>query len=181
VGCRRVIRAKWVKKASLAVPNAKRAVREGSVLVAKSAHWDLQEKEMTVMRRNVDNVHWAKQQRVKVLLNAMLVIRDNLETPKVIVPSARLVPIKPTEVKETVSNAHWESRTLIPKQHAVVVALVRLAKPKVIVPHARLDSTKIPKEKQSAVKPATRQKKYPTKTVPGVNCHRGVPAKWANI
>jgi hypothetical protein len=23
--------------------------------------------------------------------------------------------------------------------------------------------------------------KYPTKKVPGVNCHRGVPAKWANI
>ena len=79
------------------------------------------------------------------------------------------------------SNAHWESRTLTPKQHAVVVALVRLAATKASAKNAQLDSIKIPKEKQSAVKPATRQKKYPTKTVPGVNCHRGVPAPRANI
>ena len=64
---------------------------------------------------------------------------------------------------------------------AVVVTLVRLAKPKVFVQNARRVSTKTPKAKQSAVTPATRQKKYPTLTVPGVNCHRGVPAKWANI
>ena len=59
--------------------------------------------------------------------------------------------------------------------------LVYLVVRKAFAKHARLDSIKIPKEKQSAVKTVTRQKKYPTLTVPGVNCHRGVPAKWANI
>ena len=44
-----------------AAPNAKRAVRGHSVMVAKIARWDLQEKEMTLMRRNVDNVTWGKQ------------------------------------------------------------------------------------------------------------------------
>ena len=46
-----------------AAPNAKRAVRGHSVMVVKSAPWDLQEKEMTLMRRNADNVNWVKQRR----------------------------------------------------------------------------------------------------------------------
>ena len=111
----------------------------------------------------------------------MLVMLEDLAKPKVSVQHARLASIKTTKVKTNASNAHWESRTLTPKQHAVVVALVRLAATKASAKSAQLDSIKIPKEKQSAVKPATRQQKYPTKTVPGVNCHRGVPAKWANI
>ena len=48
----------------VAVPNAKRAVRGRSVMVAKIARWDLQEKAMTLMRRNADNVHWGKPQRL---------------------------------------------------------------------------------------------------------------------
>ena len=48
----------------VAAPNAKCAVRGRSVRVAKIAPWDLQEKEMTVMRRNADNVTWGKQRRL---------------------------------------------------------------------------------------------------------------------
>ena len=58
----------------VAVPNAKRAVRGRSVMVAKSAHWDLQEKEMTMMRRNADIVTWGKQRRWQVRRRAVGVI-----------------------------------------------------------------------------------------------------------
>ena len=58
----------------MAVRNAKRAVRGRSARVAKIAHWDLQEKEMTLMRRNADNVNWGKQRRWKVRPRAVGVI-----------------------------------------------------------------------------------------------------------
>jgi hypothetical protein len=58
----------------MAVQNAKRAVRGRSVRVAKIARWGLQEKEMTLMRRNADNVNWAKQRRWKVRPRAVGVI-----------------------------------------------------------------------------------------------------------
>jgi hypothetical protein len=58
----------------MAVQNAKRAVRGRSVRVAKIAHWDLQEKEMTLMRRNADNVNWVKQRRWKAWPRAVGVI-----------------------------------------------------------------------------------------------------------
>ena len=58
----------------MAVRNAKRAVRGRSARVAKIAHWDLQEKEMTLMRRNADNVTWGKQRRLKVRPRAVGVI-----------------------------------------------------------------------------------------------------------
>ena len=64
----------WGGRLPVAVPNAKRAVRGGSVMVAKSAHWDLQEKEVTLMRRNADNVPWGKQRRMKVRPRAVAVI-----------------------------------------------------------------------------------------------------------
>ena len=54
-----------------AVQNAKRAVRGRSVMVAKSALWDLQDKEMTLMRRSADNVTWGKQRRLKVRRRAV--------------------------------------------------------------------------------------------------------------
>ena len=47
----------------VAVQNANRAVQGRSVMVAKVAHWDLQDKEMTLMRRSADHVHWGKQRR----------------------------------------------------------------------------------------------------------------------
>ena len=58
----------------VAVSNAKRAVRGRSAMVAKIAHLGLQEKEMTLMRRNADNVHWGKQRRLKVQVPAVGVI-----------------------------------------------------------------------------------------------------------
>ena len=71
--------------------------------------------------------------------------------------------------------------TSMPKQHAVLVTLVRLKAAKVFVKLVRPGSIKIPKVKKSAVILAPHQQKYPTAKVPGANCHRGVPAKWANI
>ena len=64
----------WGGRPPVAVPNAKRAVRGRSVMVATSAHWDLQEKEVTLMRRNADNVPWGKQRRMKVRPRAVAVI-----------------------------------------------------------------------------------------------------------
>ena len=133
-----------------------------------------------MMLPSANNVNWAKQP-LKVPPNVILAMLEHLAKPKVSVLHAQMASIKTTKVKMNASNAHWESRTSTPKQHAVVVALVRLAATKASAKIAQLDSIKIPKEKQSAVKAATRQQKYPTKTVPVVNCHRGVPAKWVNI
>ena len=121
-----------------AVPNAKRVVRGRLVMGVKIVHWVLPETEATTMQRNVNNVNWVKQQRVKVPLNAMLVMLEHLAKPKVSVQHARLASIKTTKAKMNASNAHWESRTSTPKQHAVVVALVRLAATKVFAKHARL-------------------------------------------
>ena len=69
----------------------------------------------------------------------------------------------------------------MPKQPAVLVTLVSLAAAKVFVPLAQLVIFKIPKVNKNAVILATRLEKYPTTRVRGVNCHRGVPAKKANI
>ena len=85
-------------------------------------------------------------------------------------------------MQRNVNNVHWVKQQRLKGQLIVMLAMLEhLVKPTVFVQNARRVSTKTPKAKQSAVKPATRQKKYPTKTVPGVNCHRGVPAKWVNI
>jgi len=63
-----------VGRPKTAAPNAKRAVRGRSVMIATIAHWDLQEKEMTLMRRSADHVPWGKQQRLKVRPRAVGVI-----------------------------------------------------------------------------------------------------------
>jgi hypothetical protein len=173
--------AQLVGRRKTAVPNVSRAVPVRLALGVQIALWVLPEQETTMMRHNVNNAIWAKQPRLKVPLNAMIVMLEHLAKPKVSVQHARLASIKTTKAKMNASNAHWESRTSTPKQHAVVVALVRLAATKASAKSARLDCIKIPKEKQSAVKPAIRQKKYPTKKVPVVNCHRGVPVKQRNI
>ena len=111
----------------------------------------------------------------------MLVTLVRLAAAKVFAKLARVVFIKTTYAKQTALNVHRENRTSIPKQHAVLVTLVRLAAAKVFAKLARLDSIKIPKDKQSALIPVTCWKKYPTKKAPGVNYHRGVSVKWANI
>jgi hypothetical protein len=67
------------------------------------------------------------------------------------------------------------------KPPVVIVTKVNMAVTMALVRHARLDFIKIPKGKRNAVKFVPRLEKYPTTKAPGVNCHRGVPAKWANI
>ena len=58
----------------MAVQNANPAVLGRSVRVAKIARWGLQEKEMTLMRRNADHVNWVKQRRWKARPRAVGVI-----------------------------------------------------------------------------------------------------------
>ena len=141
----------------------------------------LPEQETTMMRPNVNNVNWVKQQRLKVPLIVTLAMLEDMAKPKVSVHHARLAFIKTTKVKMSASNAHWENFTSMPKQNAVVVTLVRLAAAKVFAKHARMGSIKIPKVKRNAVKFVPRLEKYPTTKAPVVNCHRGVPVKPANI
>ena len=63
-----------VGRPPVAVPNAKRAARGRSAMVAKIAHWGLQEKEMTLIRRSADHVNWARQRRWKARPRAVDVI-----------------------------------------------------------------------------------------------------------
>ena len=111
----------------------------------------------------------------------MIVMPDDLAKPKEFVRPARLVFIKTTKVKQNASNAHWENRTSMPKQPAVVVPLVRLVAGMVFAKIARLGSTKIPNVKRNAVTRVPHREKYPTMKARAVNCHRGVPAKSAII
>ena len=106
---------------------------------------------------------------------------EHLANPRVFVQNARMVFIKTAKAKQNVLTVHWVNCTSMPKQHAVVVALVHLVAGMAFAKHVRLDSIKIPKVKRSAVIFVPRLEKYPTKRVPGVNCHRGVPAKQENI
>jgi hypothetical protein len=115
---------------------------------------------------------------VRNVIRAMLA---HLAKRKVFVQHARMVFIKRTKAKQTVSNAQWENCTSMPKQHVVVVTLVRLVAGMAFVRHARLGSIKIPKVNRNAMTFVPRLEKYPTMKARGVNCHRGVLAKWANI
>ena len=67
------------------------------------------------------------------------------------------------------------------KPPVVIVTKVNLDVVMALVRHAQLVIFKIPKVNKNAVILATRLEKYPTAKAPGVNCHRGVLAKWANI
>ncbi len=86
------------------VPNVSLAVLARLVLVAPIAHWDLPEKETTMMRRNADNVNWVKQHRLKVPLNAILVTLVNLAVATVFVLPVPLVFTKMSKVKKSVLN-----------------------------------------------------------------------------
>ena len=88
-----------------AVPNVPRAVRVDLAVGAKIVHWVMPEQETTMMQRNVNNVNWVKQQRLKGQLIVMLAMLENLVKPKVFVRNARRVFIKTTKVKTNVSNA----------------------------------------------------------------------------
>ena len=69
-----VLIAQPVGPLKMVVPNVSLAVLARLVLVAPIAHWDLPEKEMTLMRRNADNVNWVKQRRWKAWPRAVGVI-----------------------------------------------------------------------------------------------------------
>jgi len=64
------------------------------------AHWVMPEKETTMMRLNVNNVNWVKQQRLKVPLNAMIVMLEHLAKRKVFVRNARRVSTKTPKAKQ---------------------------------------------------------------------------------
>ena len=112
---------------------------------------------------------------------AVIVTLVRLAAAKVFVPLALLVFIKTTNVKIIASNATVANRSSMPKQHAVIVTKVNSEVVMALVRHAQLVIFKIPKVNKNAVILATRLEKYPTTRVRGVNCHRGVPAKKANI
>ena len=80
---------------------------------------------------------------------------EHLAKPKVFVRNARMDFIKTTKEEQNVLDVHWENRTLMRKQHAVVVTLVHLVAGMDFAKIARLGSIKIPKVKQSAVFPVT--------------------------
>ena len=111
--------AQWVGRPKLAVRNAKHAVRARSVMVAKIAHWGLQEKEMILIRRSADNVNWVKQHRLKVPLNAIFVTLVNLAVATVFVLPVPLVFIKMPKVEKSVLNVKQENCTSMLKRPAV--------------------------------------------------------------
>ena len=130
---------------------------------------------------SANNVNWAKQP-LKVPLNVILAMLEHLAKRKVFVQHARMVFIKATKAKQNALNAHWENHTSMPKQCVVLATKVHLVVAVVIVRSAHLGLTKTAKEKQHAILVLhAHPEKYPTTNVPGVNCHHGVPAKWANI
>ena len=100
--------------------NVKRAVRVHLAMAVKVALWALLEKAMTLMLPNANNVHWVKQQRLKVPLIVTLAMLEDMAKPKVSVHHARLAFIKTTKVKMSASNAHWEK-----KHQQVLPGLVR--------------------------------------------------------
>ena len=79
------------------------------------------------------------------------------------------------------NNVNWAKQPLKVQLNVILAMLEDLAKPKVFVQHAQLVIFKIPKVKRCAEIRVSPLEKYPTTKAPGVNCHRGVPAKWANI
>jgi len=136
----------------------------------------------TMMRRNANNVTWVKQHRFQVLPNVILAMLEHLAKRKVFVQHARMVFIKATKAKQNALNAHWENHTSMTKQCVVLATKVHLVVAVVIVRSTHLDLTKTAKEQQHAILLFhAHLKKYPMTNAPDVNCHRGVPAKWANI
>ena len=64
------------------------------------AHWVMPEKKTTMMQLNVNNVNWVKQQRLKVPLNARIVMLEHLAKRKVFVRNARRVSTKTPKAKQ---------------------------------------------------------------------------------
>ena len=101
--------AQSVGRPKTAVQNVSLAVRVHSALGVKIVQWVLQDKGTTMMRLNVDNVNWVKQQRQKVPLHARRAMLEHLAKPKVFVRNARMVFIKTPKVKQSASSVNWEN------------------------------------------------------------------------
>ena len=111
----------------------------------------------------------------------LIATRERLAVVVVIVWRAPVVFTKTTKVKITASNATGANRLSMLKPPAVIVTKVNMAAAMALVLPAQLVIFKIPKVKRSAEKIVSPLEKYQTTKAPDVNCHRGVPAKWANI
>ena len=113
--------------------------------------------------------------------HAEVVMLAHLAKPKVSVQSARKVFIRTTKVKKNASDATVANRSSMLKPPVVIVTKVNLVVTMELVQHAQQVIFKIPKVKRSAEIRVSSLEKYPTTKARGVNCHLGVPAKWANI
>jgi hypothetical protein len=87
-----------VGRPTTAVQNVLRAVWVRLALGVKIVHWVLPEKGTTVIRLNADNVNWVKQ-RLKVPLNVIRAMLEDLARPKVFVQTAQMDIIKSPKVK----------------------------------------------------------------------------------
>ena len=134
----------------------------------------------TKVKMNAANARWENCTSMPKQ-HAVIVTLEHLAKPRVSVQHARLVFIKTTKVKITASNATEAKRSLMLKPPVVIVTKVNMAVTMALVQHAQLVIFKIPKVKRNAEIRVSTLEKYPTAKAPGVNCHRGVPAKWANI
>ena len=83
-----------------AVPNVPRALRVRLALGVEIVHWVMPETETTVIRLNVNNVNWVKQRRLQVLLNAMIVMPEDLAKSKEFVRHAQMDSIKTPKAKQ---------------------------------------------------------------------------------
>ena len=91
------------------VPNARRAGRVRSAMVATIARWVMQDTAEIAMRHNANNVHWVKQPRFEVRPRAMGAIWARTAVPKVYVRLVQPVNTKMAKVKH-----HAKSATQIP-------------------------------------------------------------------
>ena len=118
--------------------------------------------------------------RKRAVRNVSRVVRVHLAMGAKVVLSA-MQDITPIWTRPNVDNVLWgkPQRRLL-RRLAKSVTWVDLVTAVVFVQHAHVVCTKIQKVKPFAEKCVSRLAKYPTTTAPGVNCHRGVPAKWGN-
>jgi len=174
----------------LLVPNQKKAVRNVPNATLVKQVLDPMVLVINVLRVNTVRAVWNRLRAMHAQLvgrlrmevqNVIRAMLADLAKQKVFVQHVRMVFIKRTKAKQNAASATLENRTSMPKQHAVVVTLVHLVAGMAFVRHARLGSIKIPKVNKNAATFVPRPEKYPTIKARGVNCPRGVLAKWANI
>ena len=93
------------------------AVQGHLALGVKIVQWGLQDKGTTMMRHNVDNVNWVKQQRQKVPLHARRAMLEHLAKPKVFVRNARMVFIKTPKVKQNIVSSSLRAQCGVSRWH----------------------------------------------------------------